>query len=186
MLVLGLIFQAFLLSLLSLFFSILLSSPLFIFTKLEVKKTFLTDKVRSYCYEVDDIPQLFPKIFELHFKDWPAGSYYLAYSFTCFSLQYLLPSIIVGFIYFKLCLSFPSTIVTPPGQMTPSIRRKIARRKRTNLMLILVSVIFFLSWAPINIYNLVYDFVKPFQVILYQISASLYFDRLSATCTNAL
>ena len=161
----NLLFQAFLLSLLCLLFSILLSSPLFIFTKLEVKKTFLTDEVRSYCYEVDN-PYWFLSMSHFYFKDWPGTSYYLAYSFTCFSLQYLLPCIIVGVIYSKLCLSFPSTFATPSEPITPSVTRKIARRKKTNLMLILVSIIFFLSWAPINIYNVFLDIVESFQVFI--------------------
>ena len=44
--------KAFILSLLGLLFSILLSSPLYLLTKLEVRKNFLTDRVTSYCYEV--------------------------------------------------------------------------------------------------------------------------------------
>ena len=31
-------------------------------------------------------------------------------------------------------------------------------------MLIIVSLVFFISWAPINIYNLVLDVVQPFKV----------------------
>ena len=43
--------------------------------------------------------------------------------------------------------------------------RKMARRKKTNLMLIMVSLVFFLSWAPINVYNLVLDIGHPFEVM---------------------
>ena len=44
--------QAFILSLLSLLLSTLMSSPLFLLTKLKVRKNLLTDQDTSFCYEV--------------------------------------------------------------------------------------------------------------------------------------
>ena len=37
------------------------------------------------------------------------------------------------------------------------LARKLARRRRTNLLLIAVSVIFFTSWFPLNTLNMVMD-----------------------------
>ena len=51
-----------------------------------------------------------------------------------------------------------------PGMNTNKNTRKLARRRKTNLMLIIVSLVFFISWAPINFYNLVLDVVHPFKV----------------------
>ena len=41
------------------------------------------------------------------------------------------------------------------------------RRKKTNRMLIGVSLLFFLSWAPINMFNIVLDNFEPFGVCQY-------------------
>ena len=37
------------------------------------------------------------------------------------------------------------------------------RRKKTNRMLISISFLFFLSWAPINIFNILLDVANPFK-----------------------
>ena len=46
---------------------------------------------------------------------------------------------------------------------TQTFLRKQARRRRTNLLLMGVSVVFFAAWAPIHIY-LVMDILSPYQV----------------------
>ena len=43
-------------------------------------------------------------------------------------------------------------------------QRKLARRRRTNLLLMMVSLVFFIAWAPIHIYLIILDIFKPFQV----------------------
>jgi hypothetical protein len=40
----------------------------------------------------------------------------------------------------------------------------MARRKRTNLMLVLVSLTFFISWAPLNIFNIILDLTNALKV----------------------
>ena len=42
--------------------------------------------------------------------------------------------------------------------------RMIARRKRTDKILLSATLVFFLSWAPLNILNLVLDFQTPVEV----------------------
>ena len=42
--------------------------------------------------------------------------------------------------------------------------RNNARRKRTNKILVSVSLVFFISWAPLNILTLALDFYQPFEV----------------------
>ena len=42
--------------------------------------------------------------------------------------------------------------------------RKLARRRRTNFILMLVSLVFFLAWAPIHIYLLALDIINPDKV----------------------
>ena len=50
-----------------------------------------------------------------------------------------------------------------PGQ-SKTLQRKLARRRRTNMLLMMVSLVFFIAWAPIHIYLIVLDVIKPFQV----------------------
>ena len=60
----------------------------------------------------------------------------------------------------------PKPTVMTPGSIVRSKtqERKLARRRRTNLILMMVSIVFFLAWAPIHIYLLVVDLIYPNQV----------------------
>ena len=40
--------------------------------------------------------------------------------------------------------------------------RQMERRKKTNRMLITVTIIFFVSWAPLNLFNILIDIFEPF------------------------
>ena len=85
------------------------------------------------------------------------------YTITCFLVQFLIPSIFVIMIYSKIMTS----IVPPSTSDSHKIRmRRMARKKKTNRMLMMVSLVFFLSWAPLNVLNLALDIFGPFQVRL--------------------
>ena len=56
---------------------------------------------------------------------------------------------------FRICQHISQNSIAIPTSQR--MNRKLQRRKRTNKMLIIVSVSFFISWAPINIFNSVYD-----------------------------
>ena len=70
----------------------------------------------------------------------------------------------MGIIYTRVCRVFSAKLFMGNMVSTARMGRKLARRKRTNMMLIILSLVFFLSWAPINIYYLVLDIGQPFQV----------------------
>ena len=53
------------------------------------------------------------------------------------------------------------------------IYRKINRRRRTNIILTVISSVFFVSWAPLNILNVVINTANPFEVKLTQKRDSL-------------
>ena len=66
------------------------------------------------------------------------------------------------FAYLRISLSLKC-------EPTPNISkqrkaRMLARRKKTNQMLISVSLVFFLSWAPLNLLNLFLELHGPFEV----------------------
>ena len=81
-------------------------------------------------------------------------------------MLHLIPCLTVGIIYTRVCRAFSAKVPLTNMTNRAKLARKMARRKKTNLMLILFSVVFFLSWAPINIYYLVLDIGHPFQVSL--------------------
>ena len=122
-------------------------------------------------------------------QDWSSEVLHLVYTFICFTLQYLIPCIVVGIIYTRVCCAF-SANMSVSGINTNN--RKLARRKKTNMMLIIVSLVFFLSWAPINLYNLVLDIGHPFKVpispsdqrLMLAIYAGCHLLAMSTAVTN--
>ena len=77
-------------------------------------------------------------------------------------------------IFVRVC-QFLSSTTTISTINSSSITRKLARRKKTNRLLISASIIFFISWAPLNIYNLVLDIFSPFDVSRLFIFNDIYF-----------
>ena len=47
------------------------------------------------------------------------------------------------------------------------LARKLARIRKMNRMLLLVSLVFFMSWAPIHVFNLMLDISDLVQVSIY-------------------
>ena len=80
--------QAFLLSLMSLVLSAILSSPLFIITKLDLEHSLLSDKTFSFCYE-----------------SWGHSHNKLVYTLACLLTQYLGPCVVVGVAYLRYSIS---------------------------------------------------------------------------------
>ena len=70
--------------------------------------------------------------------------------------------------------------------------RQMKRRKKTNRLLITVSVIFFLSWAPLNIFNIVIDIFDPFQnnetdtEVMLLVFACCHLSAMSSVCSNPI
>jgi hypothetical protein len=79
----------------------------------------------------------------------------------------------------SVCRSFNGTSKRVEMALSSHTKlRQLRRRRRTNTMLIIVSVVFFLSWAPLNCFNLVMTF-SPW---LFKVSQSFaYFSSLLAS-----
>ena len=66
------------------------------------------------------------------------------------------------------------------------------RRRKTNKMLITVSVIFFLSWAPLNILNIVIDTFEPFdnseedKKVMLMLFAGCHLSAMTSVCSNPI
>merc|ERR1711884_72988 len=75
---------------------------------------------------------------------------------------------------------------------TQTFLRKQARRRRTNLLLMGVSVVFFAAWAPIHIY-LVMDILSPYQLLTpedeessLRVYSACHLAAMSTVCVNPL
>ena len=68
--------------------------------------------------------------------------------------------------------------------------RQMERRKKTNRMLITVTIIFFISWAPLNIFNIVIDIFEPFDNseedtrLMLMIFAFCHLSAMTSVCSN--
>ena len=63
---------------------------------------------------------------------------------------------IVALAYIRIYFAFKSSQQrSNPSVLSATAIRKKNRRRRTNILLTLISVIFFVSWAPLNIFTVV-------------------------------
>ena len=156
-------FKAITVSMLSLFVSAIMSSPLFMMTELKVYTNLLSDGVTSFCYEAGKMFKTLVKLTVEEFQNWTNINHHFTYTIICFLVQYLIPSIIIGYIYCKVCKALPNIRTNAPKTNMRMIR-KMARRKRANIILVGVSLIFFICWAPINILNIFMNISTMFKV----------------------
>ena len=78
-----------------------------------------------------------------------------------------------------------------PTEVTSSAtyKRKAARRRRTNILLTCVSLVFFLAWAPIHLFLIIMDTLEPLKedeetVLL--IYACCHLTAMTTVCVNPL
>ena len=84
------------------------------------------------------------------------------YSEFCLTFQYIIPCSIVFFAYSKMYSKFKESTARAMKMNEQEPARKllrcIRRRRRTNILLVLISIVFFLSWAPLNLFSIFYKF----------------------------
>ncbi|XP_023334629.1 neuropeptide F receptor [Eurytemora carolleeae] len=175
------ILQAGFLSLFSFLLSVILSLPVFFFTKLEVKLNFVSKEELSYCYE-----------------DWSSTTVRLSYTVTCFTCQYLIPSIIVGFAYYRIFKMLQLSGFTQAQQNlehsvshTHRRARQQARRKRINILLLLVTLVFFICWTPLNIFNIILNFLPAQKTLTHEyalviIFSGVHLTAMATVCANPI
>ena len=73
-------------------------------------------------------------------------------SFSVVVVQYLVPCAIVTCCYFSICRYVGNPL---PLSSTATQRRLQKRRKRSNRMLIVVTITHFMSWLPLNLANVI-------------------------------
>ena len=95
--------------------------------------------------------------------------------------QYVIPCFIVFFAYYRVYSKFKETTAramkmkegVPAGKLLRSLRR----RRRTNIILVLISIVFFLSWAPLNLFSIFYKFFD-FKLV------SIFYPSILILCSN--
>jgi neuropeptide Y receptor len=134
-------------------------------------------------------------------EEWPVEHGRAYYSLFSLVVQYVLPIITVSVAYSRICRKLRYRYVNSSavgsssknkGCTASTNRRKPKsdkRMKRTNSLLVSISLIFCISWLPLNIFNLVVDYWNPFgedrqsMMICY---AVCHMMGMSSACSNPL
>ena len=126
----------------SLLLSMMISLPLFLVTRLE--RLFLDT---SFCHEA-----------------WPSHMMEQVYVSFTVTVQFLVPCITVIAIYLSIYIKFRKSRANLATVSLSSQRRRL----RTNIMLCSFSLMFLISWAPINILTLlnkIFGFAQVYKLI---------------------
>ncbi|GFG31924.1 hypothetical protein Cfor_08080 [Coptotermes formosanus] len=134
-------------------------------------------------------------------EEWPVEHGRAYYSLFSLVVQYVLPIITVSVAYSRICRKLRYRYVHSSalgsssknkGCTASTNKRKPKddrRMKRTNSLLVSISLIFCISWLPLNIFNLVVDYWNPFgedrqcMMIWY---AVCHMMGMSSACSNPL
>ena len=112
-------------------------------------------------------------------QSWEPDYSRLVYTILCFTIQYLAPSLTVLLVYTRWVARMVPMVPMAPMSAVCRVCQKLTwqsnlplsshrrsrqmeRRKKTNRMLITVTIIFFVSWAPLNLFNILIEILEPF------------------------
>ncbi|XP_074031303.1 neuropeptide F receptor [Leptinotarsa decemlineata] len=127
-------------------------------------------------------------------ENWPIDHGRAYYSIFSLIFQYTLPIIIVSAVYmrisFKLRYRFATGFITSEDNSQKNRRQLRGRRlQRTNLLLGSIAIIFFISWLPLNVFNLIADlstsqsFTSQPMMVCYAICHMM---GMSSACSNPI
>ncbi|XP_022918568.1 neuropeptide F receptor [Onthophagus taurus] len=122
-------------------------------------------------------------------EDWPFKSGRAAYTVFALIFQYLVPIFILSgaylSIYLKLRYRFATGFVSNEASQNTLRRQTRGRRlKRTNILLVSITVIFCISWLPLHVFNLIADTTAEFyHPVPY---AVCHMISMSSACSNPI
>ncbi|XP_048746931.2 neuropeptide F receptor-like [Ostrea edulis] len=117
-----------------------------------------------------------------------------AYSVASMVVQYILPIVIVTIAHLRICNKLKYRMANQQNALgarsnteRQKQRRNSRRKRRTNILLASIGIIFALSWLPLNIFNILSDF--RLALFLESININLVYVIchmlvLSSACTN--
>lgn len=129
--------------------SFLMASPALLFSVLH-RRVFVEELPTFYVY--------------VCMEDITLGIEKQAYSVAQMVVQYLLPFFILSVAHLRICnkLRYRMVPPKPASIISTSLQRKHERRntrkRKTNLLLGGIAIVFALSWMPLNVMNLLIDF----------------------------
>ena len=148
--------------------AILLSTPLFLYTTLEILPLppsllqLTSIKYIAFCIE-----------------KWPIAQGRFHYSICAVIVQYLIPIIIVSIAYSKIYCRLRKR-----NQIKDKNRDK---NKKTTILLSSIAVIFCISWLPLNTLNIYLDVYNPFDdETLVVVFGACHLIGMSSACSNPL
>ena len=93
------------------------------------------------------------------FKSWPTPTVGKMYAVASILVQFIFPFIIFMVVYIKIYNKFRQS--TNNITSAQNVRQShIQRRRRTNILLFLISLMYLVSWAPINIFTIIIKFTN--------------------------
>jgi len=88
-----------------------------------------------------------------------------AYSIASMIIQYIVPIVILAFAHARICNKLRYRMVNqqPTKQKVSDFQkrkseREAIQRQKTNLLLLLIAIVFICSWLPLNVFNIIADF----------------------------
>ena len=128
--------------------SLLMASPLLVFNVKKSVEIFEGVVLYDVCLENPD----------LHYEKG-------AYSIASMIFQYIVPILLVTVAHARICFKLKYRMVNQQRTVTshsPFLARKKAaerrRKRKTNIMLVMIAVVFSCSWMPLNVFNIMADF----------------------------
>lgn len=152
--------------------ALILASPLFVF--------------RTVVHFTVNLPWL--KSVNYCIERWPIQHGRGFYSAFSMFFQYLLPIFIVSIAYARICRKLKYRMVAKGTKLQEKQARDRKRVKKTNILLVSISLIFGLSWLPLNILNVISDFFYPFSEnsTFRIVFACCHMAGMSSACSNPL
>lgn len=95
-----------------------------------------------------------------------------AYSVASMVVQYILPIVIVTIAHLRICNKLRyrmvnqhqnTAVINSPYQQRKN-ERQTQRKRRTNILLAMIAIVFVLSWLPLNVFNI----ISEYYISLYQ------------------
>lgn len=114
-----------------------------------------------------------------------------AYSVAQMVVQYVLPFFILSVAHLRICNKLRYRMVTQngPNAAPTSFQRKknerrSRRKRKTNMLLAGIALVFALSWLPLNVFNLLIDFKGEYFIVRMDIKLVYAISHMLVLCSG--